>query len=73
LNTFFKEITLDRPQEIRAAGVVLRDPSAWYFKKNSFITKKASDKTTVMRVAQGQFKWFVISFFISDHSGRLER
>jgi hypothetical protein len=39
-NSFFNEICRDRPKELQAEGVVLRDPTAWYFKTDSFFKKK---------------------------------
>jgi hypothetical protein len=42
LQRYFVESCQEQPIERRAEGVVLRDPSAWYYKENSFFTKKVS-------------------------------
>jgi hypothetical protein len=38
--SFFNQICQDRPEDKRGEGVVLRDPTAWYFKKDSFFKKE---------------------------------
>jgi hypothetical protein len=39
--SFFKEICVDRPEDKRAEGLVLRKPT-WYFGKNGFLKKEVS-------------------------------
>jgi hypothetical protein len=43
LTSFFNSICKERPQETRAEGVVLRDPTAWYYQPSSFHTKRVCD------------------------------
>jgi ATP-dependent DNA ligase len=40
LESFFDEICKDRPAYRCAEGVVIRDPKAWYYEKNSFFEKQ---------------------------------
>jgi hypothetical protein len=40
LDHFFYETCTDRPEDKRGEGIVLRDPTAWYFKKDSFFKKE---------------------------------
>jgi hypothetical protein len=40
LDNYFTSICKDRPTERQAEGIVLKDPTAWYFKVNSFFTRE---------------------------------
>jgi hypothetical protein len=42
LKSFFDEACNNRPLESCAEGVVLRDPTAWYFKRDSFWKKEVA-------------------------------
>jgi hypothetical protein len=37
---FFNEVCQNRPVIQRGEGIVLRDPNAWYFQKDSFFVKE---------------------------------
>jgi hypothetical protein len=54
---YFNEICNTRPKETRAEGIVLRDPKAWYYEKNAFLTKENLEETIVMKLESGKFKW----------------
>jgi hypothetical protein len=41
LEQYFKQVCIDSASP--SAGVVLRDPTAWYYKKDSFFIKKVSN------------------------------
>jgi hypothetical protein len=70
-NKFFHELCNERPKETRAEGIVLRDPSAWYFKNDAFFKKKVKptkelstyifkreEETIVMKTGKDNFKWY---------------
>jgi hypothetical protein len=43
--------------ERQSTGIVLRDPTAWYFKGESFFTKKPFEEALLMKVGPKTFKW----------------
>jgi hypothetical protein len=59
LEQYFSQLCISQPTEKRAEGVVLRDPTAWYYKRNTFFTKNALQPSVVMEISPGQYKWFV--------------
>jgi hypothetical protein len=40
MKEFYYQVCQERPVDSRAEGVILRDPTAWYFKQNSFLKIK---------------------------------
>jgi hypothetical protein len=43
MNKYFNQMCIDKPEEARAEGIILRDPMAWYFKSNSFFKKEVTN------------------------------
>jgi hypothetical protein len=39
LDDFYKQVCIERPEDQRAEGVILRKPNVWYFEKNNFFKK----------------------------------
>jgi hypothetical protein len=42
-NRFFNKLCVERPLDVRAEGIVLRDPNAWYFQRNTFFQKEVNN------------------------------
>jgi ATP-dependent DNA ligase len=53
MEAFFKQICKNQYAE----GIILRDPTAWYYKRNFFLKKELLDEAIVMKVSSGQYKW----------------
>jgi hypothetical protein len=41
--SFFDRLCKERSVDTRAEGIVLRDPSAWYYQANAFFSKKVTN------------------------------
>ena len=49
-NAYFNQLCKDRPKEQRAEGIILRDPTAWYYKRNSFFKKEVNIQLVLSNV-----------------------
>jgi hypothetical protein len=57
LERYFNSICIEQSKGRRAAGVVIRDPNAWYFQENAFFIKKPFGESIIMKESSGSFKW----------------
>jgi hypothetical protein len=57
LQSFFEDTTIHRTVNERGQGIIVRNPKAWYFEKDSFYKREFSEETILLSLGAKNFKW----------------